>query len=224
MPDNMIDICFIDTETLGLDPDAPVWEFAAIRRFPDGREDRTEFFIRHDPAHWLDQMPESFLTDYQTRYDNAEALDPHSAAVMVHMVTRGASIVGAVPSFDTERLYKLLRRNGIVPEWHYHLVDVENVVVGYLTACARYDGVEPVSLDYLSPPWQSNVLSSAVGVDPDGFARHTAMGDVLWVRAQWDAVMAVGAGAGACLQREREQAAWQEGYKVGSLPLEDQGE
>ena len=39
------------------------------------------------------------------------------------------------------------------------------------------------------PPWSSDGLSSAVGVDPEQFERHTAMGDVRWVMAQWDAVM-----------------------------------
>ncbi|MGC7247264.1 hypothetical protein [Mycobacteroides abscessus] len=34
----MSDIVFMDTETLGLDPLAPVWEFAAIRRYENGIE------------------------------------------------------------------------------------------------------------------------------------------------------------------------------------------
>lgn len=52
----MTDIVFLDTETLGLDPDAPVWEFAAVRR-PDAYPLRSvaveHFTIQHDPASYL---------------------------------------------------------------------------------------------------------------------------------------------------------------------------
>lgn len=34
-------------------------------------------------------------------------------------------------------------------------------------------------------PWNSNQLSRRLGVDPDEFPRHTAMGDVQWCLAQW---------------------------------------
>lgn len=190
----MTDIVFMDTETLGLDPDAPVWEFAAIRR-PDGEFGRTEqfaeFTIQHDPTGWLDDFPEEFARDYHTRYDETRAWCELAAALEIFSITRGASVVGAVPSFDTERLAKLLRRNGIEPEWHYQPIDVETVVVGYLAASASPDCAECAQrrTDTLTPPWSSDKLSALVGVDPDSYARHTAMGDVLWARAQWDAVM-----------------------------------
>jgi hypothetical protein len=101
------------------------------------------------------------------------------AAEMIDEATAGAHVVGAVPSFDTERLAKLMRRAGITPSWHYHLIDVENLAVGWLAA----RGETP------SLPWRSDVLSKAVGVDPGNYARHTAMGDVQWVRDQYDAMM-----------------------------------
>lgn len=178
----MTDIVFLDTETLGLDPDAPVWEFAAVRRLDPVGEIELRFTIRHDPAHWLDGFPEEFLADYLARYDPAAAWGEVAAVGAIHAITKGAHIVGAVPSFDTERLAKLLRRNGIEPEWHYHLIDVENVVVGYLAGRG----------ELIPPPWKSDQLSAAVGVNPDDYARHTAMGDVRWAMAQWDAVIGNG--------------------------------
>jgi hypothetical protein len=72
-----------------------------------------------------------------------------------------------------------LRPARIPDPWHYHLIDVENLVAGYLAARG----------ELIPPPWKSDQLSAAVGVDPNDFGRHTAMGDVLWTRAQWDAVM-----------------------------------
>jgi hypothetical protein len=175
----MTDIVFMDIETLGLDLNAPIWEFAAVRRFEDGREASTEFLIRHDVAHWLDDFPAEFRSDYETRYNASKAVSERVAAGKIHTATYGAHIIGAVPSFDTERLAKLLRRNQLEPAWHYHLVDVENVVVGYLAGKGQL----------LSPPWKSDDLSAAIGVDAAAFPRHTAMGDVRWTMAQWDAVM-----------------------------------
>lgn len=162
----MNDIVFLDTETLGLDPDAPIWEFAAIRCRPGLPVETRHFFIEHDGGPWYEDMPESFMADYTERYKPLEALDEGSAATEVHYITNGATVVGAVPSFDTERLAKLLRRNGVEPAWHYQPCDVETLVVGHLAARG----------ELIPPPWNSDALSAAVGVDPAEFARHTAMG------------------------------------------------
>lgn len=205
-----MDICFLDTETLGLHPDAPVWEFAAIRRRPDGSEEDFHCYIDHDEfvpgngqtVRWIDDLPDSFADDYRERFSPAKALNEPTAAALIYAATRGATIVGAVPSFDTERLSQLLRRNGIEPPWHYHLMDVENLVLGYLHGVAarvideaRMRGDEPdpaLTQRNLGFPLKSDDLSRAVGVDPDEYARHSAMGDVAWARAQWDAVTECG--------------------------------
>jgi hypothetical protein len=214
----MSDIVFLDTETLGLDPDAPVWEFAAVRRFadpesaghfgslkygPHGAEADVCFTIQHDPKGWVDGFPAEFAADYHARYDETTAWCERAAAHEIDAFTRGAHIIGAVPSFDTERLAKLLRRNGMEPSWHYHLIDVENIVVGWLHGVAaraideaREWGEEPdpaLLERRLDPPWKSEQLSRAIGIDPDDYARHTAMGDVLWTKAQWDTVIGASA-------------------------------
>ncbi|WP_301119837.1 hypothetical protein [Mycolicibacterium fortuitum] len=210
----MSDIVFLDTECLGLDHDAPVWEFAAIRRtaIDDGagwREDRLHIFIEHEPEPWLSEMPEPFAKDYRERYnlvDDIPVFTEYDAAeAIVDFLHAGGPlgddpqphIFGAVPDFDTTRLTRLLVRNGfagvtrdariILQEqgmphrlpWHYHLTDIENVAVGYLAARGKL----------MAPPWKSDDLSRAIGINPEDFDRHTAMGDVLWVRAQWDAII-----------------------------------
>jgi hypothetical protein len=176
-------IAFLDTETLGLHPSAPVWEFAAIRREYNGMEYvEKEFhcFIEHRSSPWLRKFPDPFKTDYLNRYRHADRiLSRAEAAVIIDEAMAGAHIVGAVPSFDTERLAKLLTRQGITPSHHYHLIDVENLVLGWLAG----RGEAP------APPWKSDELSKAIGVDPEQFDRHTAMGDVLWVKAQYDKVI-----------------------------------
>lgn len=180
----MTDIVFMDTETLGLDPDAPIWEFAAIRRAENGGEKEFHCFIDHYPLPWFNSLPESFQQDYQARYTPAKAITQFAAAKMIQDATTDAHIVGAVPNFDTERLSKMMRRVGWgMPEyrdpWHYHLIDVENLAVGYLAGRGKL----------MAPPWKSDALSLAIGIDPEQFNRHTAMGDVQWVKAQYDAVM-----------------------------------
>lgn len=177
-----MDIVFLDTETLGLHPDAPVWEFAAIRR-PGGDPPRTEmtehFTIRHDPGFWYETLPEAFRADYQKRYDRSRAYYEEAAAHAIHTITRGAKIIACNPGFDLERLWKLLRRNDIEPEWHYHPLDITSLAIGYDAGRGQH----------ITAPWRSEQSAEAIGVATDDFARHTAMGDVLWTRAQWDAVM-----------------------------------
>lgn len=195
----MADIVFMDTETLGLDIDSPIWEFAAIRRNGDtGTESQLHLFIQHDPHPWLGQMPYEFAADYAARYDHDNAVGINAAAGMITAFLDGRPhIIGAVPDFDTTRIrHQLLRPNHIPDPWHYHLIDIENVVVGYLVGIGKQavnDGVlHAIDLGKALPPYDSNELSTAVDVDPEAFPRHTAMGDVEWVRAQWDNVTSRG--------------------------------
>jgi len=184
----MSDIVFLDTETLGVHIDAPIWELAAIRRnlADDGsfKEHELHIFIHHYAQPWLsgpDALPEQFAADYRKRFRAGSAYGHSGAAELLASFLAGRPhIVGAVPNFDTERIsHQLLRPAHIPDPWHYHLTDVENLVVGFLAARG----------ELMTPPYKSDDLSRAIGVDPDQFDRHTAMGDVLWVRAQYDALM-----------------------------------
>lgn len=109
-------------------------------------------------------------------------------------LTWGATILGMVPSFDEERLRRLLVRLGQCPGWHYRPVDVETLAAGYRAGRADqtirsggYVGEEFVP----AIPWKSDALSKAIGVDPDQFDRHTALGDARWTRAIYDLVYPV---------------------------------
>lgn len=173
-------LLFLDTETLGLNPDAPVWEFAAILRTGRG-EQEVEFFIDHDPTGWLDYR-DDLKADYLRRYDARAALtEQDAAATIANLMKGGARIVGSNPGFDTERLAKLLRRNGHEPQHHYHSFDVGALLVGYLAA---HD-------DLPNEPWKTDDLSAAAGIDPALYARHSAMGDVVWTQDIWDKVMGI---------------------------------
>nr|WP_161387588.1 exonuclease domain-containing protein [Enterococcus hirae] len=172
----------MDTETTGLSLDDDIWEFAAIRREVDGSESETHLFIQHD----LDKcasLPEQFYADHKARFPSGEnwADTQESAAQQIaSLFTDRPHVVGAVPNFDTERIALLLRRHGIEPGWHYHLIDVENLAIGYLAA----QGV------HLDLPWNSDALTAALGLPPvPEDERHTAMGDARWAMRIYDAVM-----------------------------------
>jgi hypothetical protein len=175
---------FLDTETLGVDRLAPVWEFAAIRIERDGTESAREHFqIRHNPSFWLTKLQAEapwFAEGYLARYDADVALWEWEAARRVCDIVRdGAVIAGSNPGFDMERLLILMQRNGIgEPGWHYHPLDVPTMAVGWLAACG---GVPP-------RPWKSDAVSRSMYVEPDKYERHTAMGDVLWSRDLYVAV------------------------------------
>ncbi|GAB6937092.1 hypothetical protein ACQP60_18875 [Isoptericola variabilis] len=137
-------------------------------------------------------------------------LEPHPVHGPVH-------VVGAVPNFDTERLARLLDEHDLTPPWHYHLINVENLAIGALAAApARIvlgvdvgldetagatiksnaghlmslpaGGPELVRADF-GPPWDSDEISRALGIEPPTDERHTAMGDARWARAIYDCVM-----------------------------------
>lgn len=184
-------LCFLDTETDGVHPGRKAWEIAIVRREPDGLETSCEMFVSIDLStadpfglrvgRFYDRHPFGRHLAHGSDADLGSDIPPELAALTVAKFTHGAHIVGAVPDFDTHVLDRLLRDNGLVPAWHHHLVDVENLAVGFLAA----KGV------YLAPPYHSAEILEALGLPavPDE-ARHTAMGDVHWMNmAIYDCVM-----------------------------------
>jgi hypothetical protein len=106
-------------------------------------------------------------------------VDEGEAAREIREFTADAIIIGCNPGFDLERLDKLLQRNRMQPAWHYHPVDSASVAIGYLYA----RGTLPYNNE-----WKSDNLSALIGVNSADYDRHTAMGDVQWVMAQFEAM------------------------------------
>ncbi|QGJ87618.1 exonuclease [Gordonia phage Faith5x5] len=186
----MTDLVFLDTETTGLGPDDEVWEFAAIRRRFNAMgyvEARLHIHIEHD-IDKAAELPEKFFRDYSDRYE--KGVPQSSAGEMIGAFLAGKPhLVGANPAFDAGMLARLLALHGRRPPWHYHLIDLEAVTLGYLLGRG----------EHVDLPWRSDDLAARVGApttDADGFSlydRHTAMGDVLWCRDWWDALVEDGA-------------------------------
>lgn len=138
-------------------------------------------------------------------------------ATLFARLTWGAHLVGAVVSFDADRLDRLLRRHGQLGGWHYHLIDVEAYAAGYIAGRARgialtalsdpqaarardagvgdvhgigsYAGALSGAKIGASHPWSSEELSTMLGVDPNKFDRHSALGDARWAEAMYDKIV-----------------------------------
>jgi hypothetical protein len=180
----MTPLCFIDTETTGVHPDRRVWEVAMIRRDDEGQR---ELVLQVADVDLSNADPFGLKVggfyERAARYGapgpgtrvSTEAL----VARRVEEWTRGAHLVGAVPNFDADCLDKMLRRHLLIPAWHYHLIDVEAMAVGWLRA--KGFNVEP--------PWGSDYLSGLCKVElPTDEERHTAMGDARWAMRWYDAM------------------------------------
>lgn len=196
-------VCFVDTETTGLDPDRhDIWEVGLID--VAGVEHRWFLPVALGGADavalniggYHDRHLEGFNVDrtalIRKRPKGTRVSSPDWQAVMprslfAHQFARltwGCHLAGAVISFDEERLRRLLRAHGQAPGWHYHLVDVEALAAGWLAGNCP-DEVNGI----FRPPWDSTDLSRAVGVDPELFDRHTALGDCRWAKAIYNRVM-----------------------------------
>lgn len=180
----MSKIAFVDTETTGLLAHVhEIYEVALViddnpRHWwlPIKRLDRADPVALsiggyHDRHPWGNNQPDEGKV-------TTPITDPADFALDFAELTHGVHLAGAVVSFDEERLRRLLYKHDQVPSWHYHIIDVEALAVGYM----RARGQEP------QLPWDSDELSKYLGVDPDRFPRHTAMGDALWAQAIYRAV------------------------------------
>jgi DNA polymerase III epsilon subunit-like protein len=194
----MTKLCFVDTETTSLRPDRRAWEIAVIVREPGKEDVEHEWWI---PVADLDLGNADLMSlkigrfherHPQFRSGRATGVDsePFVMSAIEHL-TRGAHLIGAVPSFDAEVLGNRMRANGICPSWHYHLIDIEALAVGYLHGRVRgeeADGGWANALADVGLPWKSDQLSAALGVEVSDEDRHTALGDARWAMRVYDAV------------------------------------
>lgn len=211
-------LVFLDTETTGVHPGRQVWEVAMIRRDDEGQRE-TSFFVDVDLSDAdlfglnIGRFYERHPLGKEIRQGgrNRPLLGVRSQQETAEKVahwTHGAHVVGAVPNFDAEVLGKLLRDNALVPSWHYHLIDVEALALGYLWG--KQAGWDESS-DWLwqihetrdcglpmpgkatrpavTLPWKSDLLTSLIGLDPTPEdERHTAFGDAKWAMRIYDKV------------------------------------
>ena len=194
-------VVVVDTETTGLDPrQHEVYEIALIEA--DGTENRWWIepdLARADPTalrigHYYERAPLAVWGGKawrRKREDNGwESTRPEEVAASVANRVFGKHLIGAVPSFDAAFLEVFLRRHKQSPAWHYHLIDVEALAVGYLAGrmAVSGDSIEPHA-EAIGPPWDSSELTERLGIKVSDEDKHTALGDARWAKAIYDAVM-----------------------------------
>ncbi|AWN04166.1 DNA polymerase exonuclease subunit [Gordonia phage Petra] len=188
----MTTYAFVDTETTGLDRGAEIWEFAAIIRYSDDTEHTVHIHIDHNFEHAA-TLDEKFRVDHDARFGAATDMYVYTragAASIIHAALAGTHIVGVNPAFDAKMLERLLDVADLQPSWHYRVIDLSAMTLGYRLAKRQADGYENLPADI---PWRSDDLAGQVMpmVTPEGdpmYPRHTALGDARWCRDWWDAL------------------------------------
>lgn len=172
-------VLYVDCETTGLDPQMhPIWEVAAIEA--DGTE---HLWQVKWPRAVLDQAEPIALeiNGFEARYDKGACpiLTPRESAELFASLSQGLHLVGAVISFDEERLrhmhdINLGRPEGKYP-WHYRLICVESMLLGWLGGTVEH-------------PYSPRELAERVGVPTDVETHHTALADARWAKAVYEAL------------------------------------
>lgn len=192
-------VAFLDIESDGLRPRRRPWEIAIIRREPDGRQTEWQAFVeinlksgepkglrvggfydRHPLGRHLSRLSRPGDSDNDGT-DPPEVgtgvggyLTKSDAARTVACLTHDALIVGAVPSFDTDVLARLLRKHSLIEAWQHRVRCVQTLTAGHF-------GREVGGL---------GDCAQALGVEhPDA---HTALGDARTAMGIWDAVIGGG--------------------------------
>ena len=193
----MTNLVALDCETTSLRRDCRIWEIGAIARRPGREEQEYRWFIRTEDLDLGNADPFSLdIGGFYQRHpqmigkvSGSDMPGPEADVLAeVEKVCRGAHIIGNVVNFDTQRLDTRMAAHGILWNGHYHLIDVEALAIGYLAAKiqASNGAADP---GVLALPWDSEMLSAALGVKVPGEDRHTALGDARWALAMYDKVM-----------------------------------
>lgn len=208
-------VAFVDIETTGLDPELDyIWEIAVIvngeehcwqQRIPEETIPWEPGNVEH--VTWQSRVSPWVLenTRIQDTYDHTTALLPFDSIDRLESLVRGRHLVGACPWFDSERLHRVQLRESDHRDllWHYHLIDVENLAVGYIRGMRdiaariaasgwgdRFRFLDDAPFDEAALPWKSVDLSRALGVDPADFEpKHSALADARWAKAIYERIM-----------------------------------
>jgi DNA polymerase III epsilon subunit-like protein len=213
-------VIFADVETTTDDPETGhVWEIAFIVRDPDRADVEHLWHVRPPLATANPVAIGPRIGDYYRRCavsrmsptaaktltgpDTDEVglfTDRASVACTVAHLLPGCTFVAANPAFDAGFLNRFLRENDQCPTWDYHLRDIGSLVTGYIAgriaaARARLQAGELVGGRGASPEfWPASAkltdMAKAVGISPDAYELHTALGDARLGRDVYDAVMA----------------------------------
>lgn len=165
-------LAFLDLETSGLYP--AQHEIVEVGIVLDVDGDVTDEFTCSLPFDLAAAAPQALEVNGWGKRPFPAEMDSAEAVARVDAMTRDAFMVGNCPWFDDAFLRVWFAAHGRSPGWHYHLVDVENLIAGKLG---------------LRPPWNSETVSEAVGISVPT-DQHAALADARWSRDLYYAVFA----------------------------------
>lgn len=180
---NRSDVVFIDTETTGLHPlEHEIWEIATIEWNSEVKKwEPWQTFVRYEHLSTADPVALQ-IGRFEERYNPDKAMSMAWALRNLRSIVRGKHLVGAIPSFDEERLRHAGYAHNVDLENHYHLIDIEAMVIGFLVAKKFTRPTFPL-------PWKSDAVSHALmGRDQPKEWKHTALGDAAWVLRQFGTI------------------------------------
>lgn len=126
-------LCFVDTETTGLDPAvAEVIEIAITRREPDGRESR--YYTLVAPENIKTASPKALeingYAENPSRWDKAPLMSEVGPEIIAFL--EGGILVGHNVAFDERMLVANLKRAGVPGRVPYHKIDTVTLVYEHL--------------------------------------------------------------------------------------------
>jgi hypothetical protein len=124
-----------------------------------------------DRAHDLAQVP-------PLRHDSPEWSSPSAVAAEVAPLLHDVTLIAANPAFDAGFLAAFLNHYGQAATWNYRLRDIGSMAWAWLQG-----GHLPHHLATPAMDAGSDDFAAALGVDPAGFERHSALGDCRLVAA-----------------------------------------
>jgi hypothetical protein len=188
---------WVDSETTSLRwPDRRAWDVAAIIRHPGQPDIEHQWFIHPVDLRLVSADPEALdIGGFWTRHPHAEYLraggnplyapdlpgvyrSREALRELADATAGGTIICGSNPDFDKTTLAGEMSRWSITPTWYYRPEDVPTLVKGWLYGRGL---PQPV-------PRTSDAYCRAIGINPDLYARHTALGDCRLFRDTADTV------------------------------------
>ena len=126
-------LCFVDTETTGLDPTvAEVIEIAIIRREPDGKESR--YYTLVLPENIEEASPKALeingYAENPTRWKDAPPMSKVGPQILAFL--EGGVLVGHTVAFDGRMLAAHLKRAGVEGRVPYYKIDTVTLVYEHL--------------------------------------------------------------------------------------------
>lgn len=197
----------VDSETTGLDSSRhEIWELAVIDR-TDGRERLWRMkpdLVQADPAalsvgRYYERARDMCDKDHKPSgardliswpgKDPYEWSEPEALAGIVAPLLDGATLIAANPTFDAGFLAAFLNAHGHAATWHYRLRDIGSMAWGWLAGRNSHEYASVTGrFDLPAMDAGTDDLARLLGVDPDKFERHSALGDCRLVDAMLDTI------------------------------------